>query len=72
MVGGEEQEQKSYNRNGNWVFLISESENVSCSVVSDSLQPHGLEPIRLLCPWNSLSMEFSQARILAWVAISFS
>ena len=27
---------------------------VSCSVVSDSLQPHGLKPIRLLCPWNSL------------------
>ena len=24
------------------------------SVVSDSLQPHGLKPIRLLCPWNSL------------------
>ena len=23
------------------------------SVVSDSLWPHGLEPIRLLCPWNS-------------------
>ena len=26
---------------------------VSCSVVSNSLQPHGLEPTRLLCPWNS-------------------
>ena len=24
----------------------------SCSVVSDSLQPHGLEPTRLLHPWN--------------------
>ena len=23
-------------------------------VVSDSLQPHGLQPVRLLCPWNSL------------------
>ena len=23
-----------------------------CSVVSDSLQPHGLQPTRLLCPWN--------------------
>ena len=31
------------------------SESGSCSVVSDSLQPHGLEPARLLCPWNSLS-----------------
>ena len=24
------------------------------SVVSDSLQPRGLQPTRLLCPWNSL------------------
>ena len=29
------------------------SENESCSVVSDSLRPHGLYPTRLLCPWNS-------------------
>ena len=28
---------------------------MSCSVVSDSLKPHGLYPTRLLCPWNSLS-----------------
>ena len=26
---------------------------VSCSAVSDSLQPHGLQPARPLCPWNS-------------------
>ena len=25
----------------------------SCSVISDSLQPHGLQPARLLCPWDS-------------------
>ena len=25
---------------------------VSCSVVSDSLRPHGLQPTRLLSPWN--------------------
>ena len=25
---------------------------LSCSVVSDSLRPHGLGPARLLCPWN--------------------
>ena len=24
------------------------------SVVSNSLRPHGLQPTRLLCPWNSL------------------
>ena len=29
------------------------SERVSCSVVSDYLQPHGLQISRLLCPWNS-------------------
>ena len=26
---------------------------VSCSVTSNSLQPHGLKPTRLLCPWDS-------------------
>ena len=33
-----------------------QSENVSHSVVSDSLWPHGPpeEPARLLCPWKSL------------------
>ena len=25
---------------------------VSCSVVSDSLRPHELQPTRLLCPWD--------------------
>ena len=25
------------------------------SVVSNSLQPHGLQPARLLCPWDSPS-----------------
>ena len=24
-----------------------------CSAMSDSLQPHGLQPARLLCPWDS-------------------
>ena len=27
--------------------------HVSHSVLFDSLRPHGLEPTRLLCPWNS-------------------
>ena len=26
---------------------------LSCSVMSDSLQPHGLYPSRFLCPWDS-------------------
>ena len=25
---------------------------LACSVLFDSLQPHGLEPVRLLCPWD--------------------
>ena len=33
--------------------MKDESEKVSCSVVSDSLQPRGLKPARLLCPWDS-------------------
>ena len=33
--------------------LRSESENVSHTVMSNSLRPHGLYPARLLCPWNS-------------------
>ena len=41
------------------LFVIAESE--SHSVVSDSLQPHGL-----YIPWNS------QAKILDWIAFPFS
>ena len=29
------------------------SESISHSVLSDSLRPHGPQPNRLLCPWNS-------------------
>ena len=38
---------------------------VSCSITSDSLQPHGLEP-------GSTVHGILQARILEWVAILFS
>ena len=34
-------------------FFPIENENVSRSVVSDSLPPHGLQPTGPLCPWNS-------------------
>ena len=34
--------------------------------MSDFLQPHELEPARLLCPWDF------PGKILEWVAISFS
>ena len=42
-------------------MIVSSSQDVgiscwwwfSCSVVSDSLQPYGLQSPRLLCPWDS-------------------
>ena len=34
-------------------FLLWKWKCVSRSVMSDSLQPHGLCPTRLLCPWES-------------------
>ena len=33
--------------------MMSESESVSCSIMSDSLQPYVLQSVRPLCPWNS-------------------
>ena len=39
---------------------------LSCSFMSYSLQPYGLQLAKLLCPWNF------QARILERVAISSS
>ena len=35
-----------------FVVLVWELVSVSCSVVLDSLQPHGLQPIRVFCPWD--------------------
>ena len=48
------------------ISLSLKSENESWRVASDSSQPHGLEPARLLCPWNF------QARLLEWAAIPSS
>ena len=45
---------------------VSELQCVSCAVMSDSLQPHGLQHARLLCPWNA------PGKNTEWVAISFS
>ena len=37
-----------------WVAIsCSKSESESCSVMSDSLRPHELQPTRLLCQWDS-------------------
>ena len=35
------------------VVVLYKSESVNSSVMSNSLQPHGLQPARLLCPWDS-------------------
>ena len=40
------------------------SESVSCSVISNSVRPHGQKPIRLLCPWIP-QQEY-------WVVVPFS
>ena len=44
----------------------SEKWKWSHSVVSHSSRPHGLQPTRLLCPWDF------PARVLEWGAIAFS
>ena len=31
---------------------------LTCSVMSDSLWPHGLQPTRLLCPWQFSGQEY--------------
>ena len=43
----------------------SEKWKWSCSVVSDSKRPHGLQPTRLLCPWDF------PGRVLEWGQLSF-
>ena len=35
-----------------FLTFVSKSESVSHSVMPDSLRPHGLQPTRLLCPWD--------------------
>ena len=32
-------------------FIYMKNESVNCSVVSDTLQPHGFQPTKLPCPW---------------------
>ena len=34
-------------------YIFSMKEKVSCTVVSNSLRFHELQPVPLLCPWNS-------------------
>ena len=39
--------------NFGWVLYIFDGCFISCSVMSNSLHPHGLQPARLLSPWDS-------------------
>ena len=40
-------------KSNNWCPFKKKFESISLSVMSDSLGPHGLQHIRLLCPWTS-------------------
>ena len=40
------------------MYMMKYCAVLSCSVVSDSLQPHGLQPSRLLCPWEFSRQEY--------------
>ena len=44
------------------VHLFMNVHILSRSVVSDSLQPHGLQPDRLPCPWDSPGKNIGVAR----------
>ena len=44
----------NYHNIVNQLYSNIKSESESRSVASNSLQPHGLQPTRLLSPWNSL------------------
>ena len=44
-------QKKNHNILKNRKFVVK-SESVICLVLSDSLRLHGLQPTRLLCPWD--------------------
>ena len=50
-------------------FRALQSESINCSVVPDSLRPHGLQSARFSCPSG---FPGNQTRILEWVTIPFS
>ena len=47
------QPQIGESRQNRYAIQSEKSESENRSVVSDSLPPYGLQPTRLLCPWNS-------------------
>ena len=54
---------------GHWLINLT---ICVCSVVSDSLQPHGLQPARLHCPWNfpGKNTEVGCHLLLQWVFLT--
>ena len=43
-----------FHMKASYIYIMYESVKVfSCSLVSDTCDPHGLKLTRLLCPWNS-------------------
>ena len=49
---------KSRNKDAKQYHILFMYAADKCSVVSNSLQPHGLQPSRLLCPWNISRQEY--------------
>ena len=49
------------------VYLVKSV--LCCSVMSDSLQPHGLSPARLFCPWDfaGKNIEVACNFLLQWI-----
>ena len=50
--------EKSRNKDAKQYHILFAYAADKCSVVSNSLQPHGLQPSRLLCPWNISRQEY--------------
>ena len=57
----------SYHQRGTWLFVFATAcvLHAESLVVSDSLQPCGLWPARLLCPWHS--PDKNTGRALPWL-----
>ena len=43
---------------GSPIWPMKSESSVSRSVMSDSFRPHGLQPTRLLCPWDFPGKEY--------------
>ena len=57
------------NKNNSPESIASPRAVLSCLIVSDSLQPRGLQPARLLCPCGGHTGVDCHAGILEWIAM---